>query len=174
LTALYANKGDILRNQITFRDTAMTLRPFADANNFVDCYPFPPYQFLLVQKIFEASRQFGATGGHLSKGERSMLDAFQTAAMAIEDKPLGALVPLDHFYPSIESFLEGVVRTAINRVENIPDRTDFDARVLKTLFLIRYVEEIPANIDNLVTFFVDEVDADKRALRGKIEEFAAP
>jgi hypothetical protein len=170
LTALYANKGDILRNQITFRDTAMTLRPFADANNFVDCYPFPPYQFLLVQKIFEASRQFGATGGHLSKGERSMLDAFQTAAMAIEDKPLGALVPLDHFYPSIESFLEGVVRTAINRVENIPDRTDFDARVLKTLFLIRYVEEIPANIDNLVTFFVDEVDADKRALRGKIEE----
>ena len=170
LTALYANKGDILRNQITFRDTAMTLRPFADADNFVDCYPFPPYQFLLVQKIFEASRQFGATGGHLSKGERSMLDAFQTAAMAIEDKPLGALVPLDHFYPSIESFLEGVVRTAINRVENIPDRTDFDARVLKTLFLIRYVEEIPANIDNLVTFFVDEVDADKRALRGKIEE----
>ena len=24
-------------------------------------YPLPPYQFLLVQKIFEASRQFGAT-----------------------------------------------------------------------------------------------------------------
>lgn len=170
LKTLYQDKGDILRNQITFRDTGITLRPFTDTDNFVACYPFPPYQFLLVQKIFEASRQFGATGGHLSKGERSMLDAFQTAALAIKDKPLGALVPLDSFYPSIESFLEGVVRTAIARVDNIPDRSPFDSRVLKTLFLIRYVEEVPANIDNLITFFVDEVDADKRALRSAIEE----
>jgi len=170
LKTLFHDKGDILRNQITFRDAAITLRPFADTDSFVDCYPFPPYQFLLVQKIFEASRQFGATGGHLSKGERSMLDAFQTAALAIKDKPLGALVPLDSFYPSIESFLEGVVRTAISRVDNIPDRSPFDSRVLKTLFLIRYVEEVPANIDNLITFFVDEVDADKRALRSSIEE----
>lgn len=170
LKTLFHDKGDILRNQITFRDAAITLRPFADTDSFVDCYPFPPYQFLLVQKIFEASRQFGATGGHLSKGERSMLDAFQTAALAIKDKPLGALVPLDSFYPSIESFLEGVVRTAISRVDNIPDRSPFDSRVLKTLFLIRYVEEVPANIDNLITFFVDEVDADKRALRSNIEE----
>lgn len=170
LNTLYQDKGDILRNQITFRDTGITLRPFTDNDNFVACYPFPPYQFLLVQKIFEASRQFGATGGHLSKGERSMLDAFQTAALAIKDKPLGALVPLDSFYPSIESFLEGVVRTAIARVDNIPDRSPFDSRVLKTLFLIRYVEEVPANIDNLITFFVDEVDADKRALRSAIEE----
>lgn len=170
LKTLFHDKGDILRNQITFRDAAITLRPFADTDSFVDCYPFPPYQFLLVQKIFEASRQFGATGGHLSKGERSMLDAFQTAALAIKEKPLGALVPLDSFYPSIESFLEGVVRTAISRVDNIVDRSPFDSRVLKTLFLIRYVEEVPANIDNLVTFFVDEVDADKRALRSSIEE----
>ncbi|WP_295633241.1 BREX system P-loop protein BrxC [Novosphingobium sp.] len=170
LKAMFSAKGDILRNQITFRDPSITLRPFTDAESFVDCYPFPPYQFLLVQKIFEASRQFGATGGHLSKGERSMLDAFQTAALEIKDKPVGALVPLDSFYPSIESFLEGVVRTAISRVDSIPDRSAFDPRVLKTLFLIRYVEEVPANIDNLVTFFVDEVDADKRALRSAIEE----
>ncbi len=170
LKAMFHDKGDILHNQITFRDAAITLRPFTDIDNFVECYPFPPYQFLLVQKIFEASRQFGATGGHLSKGERSMLDAFQTAALAIKDKPLGALAPLDSFYPSIEGFLEGVVRTAISRVDNIPDRSPFDSRVLKTLFLIRYVEEVPANIDNLVTFFVDEVDADKRALRSAIEE----
>lgn len=170
LKILFHDKGDILRNQLTFRDAGITLRTFSDSESFVDCYPFPPYQFLLVQKIFEASRQFGATGGHLSKGERSMLDAFQTAALAIKDKPLGALAPLDSFYPSIESFLEGVVRTAIARVDNIADRSPYDSRVLKTLFLIRYVEEVPANIDNLVTFFVDEVDSDKRTLRSAIEE----
>ena len=170
LKALFADKGDILRNQITFRDAGMTLRAFSDAENFAVCYPFAPYQFLLIQKVFEASRKFGAAGGHLSKGERSMLDAFQTAAKAIKDRPLGALVTLDAFYPSIESFLEGVVRVAISRVQNIADRTDYDERVLKTLFLIRYIDEVPGNIDNLVTFFVDEVDADKRALRTEIEQ----
>ena len=170
LHSLFKYKGDILRNQITFRDSGITLRPFTDADSFAKCYPFAPYQFLLVQKIFEASRQFGATGGHLSKGERSMLDAFQTAACTIQDKPVGALVALDAFYPSIESFLEGVVRVAISRVDNIADRSSYDARVLKTLFLIRYVEEVPGNIDNLVTFFVDEVDADKRMLRKEIEQ----
>ncbi len=170
LKALFGEKGDILKNQITFRDAGMTLRAFSDADNFATCYPFPPYQFQLVQKIFEASRKFGATGGHLSKGERSMLDAFQTAAKAIQDQPLGALVTLDAFYPSIESFLEGVVRVAISRVQHIADRTDYDERVLKTLFLIRYIDEVPGNIDNLVTFFVDEVDVDKRALRTAIEQ----
>ena len=170
LEALFAAKGDILKNQITFRDTGMTLRGFSDRRNFATCYPFPPYQFLLVQKMFEASRKFGAAGGHLSKGERSMLDAFQTATLAIKDRPLGALVTLDAFYPSIESFLEGVVRVAISRVQNIADGTDFDSRVLKTLFLIRYIDEVPGNIDNLVTFFVNEVDADKRAIRTEIEQ----
>ncbi|UFW79631.1 BREX system P-loop protein BrxC [Rhizobium sp. SU303] len=170
LKALFSRKGDILKNQITFRDAGMTLKGFADEDNFAKCYPFPPYQFLLVQKMFEASRQFGAAGGHLSKGERSMLDAFQTAAKALQRQPISALVTLDAFYPSIESFLEGVVRVAINRVKSISGATTFDERVLKTLFLIRYIEEVPGNIDNLITFFLDEVDADKRALREKIEE----
>jgi hypothetical protein len=170
LKKMFAEKGDILKNQITFRDLGMTLRAFTDADNFAVCYPFPPYQFLLVQKIFEASRKFGAAGGHLSKGERSMLDAFQIAARAIEAQPLGALVTLDAFYPSIESFLEGVVRVAISRVQNIADKSPYDERVLKTLFLIRYIDEVPGNIDNLVTFFVNEVDVDKRALRTQIEQ----
>lgn len=170
LETLFAAKGDILKNQITFRDARMTLKAFADAKDFAVCYPFPPYQFTLVQKIFEASRKFGASGGHLSQGERSMLDAFQTAARAIEDQPLGALVTLDAFYPSIESFLEGVVRVAISRAKAIVDGSPMDERVLKTLFLIRYVEEVPGNIDNLLTFFVNEVDADRRAIRVEIEQ----
>jgi hypothetical protein len=41
--------------------------------------------------------------------------------------------------------------------------------VLKTLFLIRYVDEIRGNVDNLVTLFVDRIDADRLALRHQIE-----
>ena len=41
--------------------------------------------------------------------------------------------------------------------------------MLKTLFLIRYVDEIRGNVDNLVTLFVDRIDADRLMLRQQIE-----
>lgn len=169
LEAVYDDKADILKNQLSFKNVGMTFKPYADRENFVDVYPFAPYQFQLVQKVFESSRKYGATGLHLAKGERSMLDAFQTGAIDVGGEEIGALVPLYRFYPAIESFLEGVVRRAIEGVASNPSLEVFDQKVLKTLFLIRYVDEITGNIDNLVTLFIDRIDADRLELRRKIE-----
>lgn len=166
LKALYAGKADVLRNQMTFRETGMTFKAYAGDEDFAAVYPFVPYQFQLVQKVFDASRAHGATGAHLAKGERSMLDAFQTAAMAVSEEQVGRLVPFYRFYPAIESFLEDIVRRAIKSVDDNPSLEPFDSDVLKTLFLIRYVDEIKGNVDNLVTLFIDE---DKLELRRKIE-----
>ncbi|WP_040325304.1 BREX system P-loop protein BrxC [Aurantimonas manganoxydans] len=165
----FGMNGEILRHQVTFRDNRMTLRSFDGEDDFVRHYPFIPYQFQLVQKIFDASRTHGMTGAHLAKGERSMLDAFQTAAVYSASKPVGALIPLHFFYPAIESFLEDIVRRAINGVRTNPSLEPFDSEVLKTLFLIRYVDEISGNVDNLVTLFLDRIDADRVALRKAIE-----
>lgn len=169
LGKVYERKADILKNQLSFTKVGMTLNPYAGKDDFIDVYPFAPYQFQLVQKIFDSSRRYGATGLHLARGERSMLDAFQTGALDVADEEIGVLVPLYRFYPAIESFLEGVVRRAIERVKSNPHLDEFDENVLKTLFLIRYVDEIPGNVDNLVTLFVDEIDADRLELRRKIE-----
>jgi hypothetical protein len=38
------------------------------------------------------------------------------------------------------------------------------------LFLIRYVDEMKGNVDNLVTLCLDEIDADRLALRRRMEE----
>jgi hypothetical protein len=43
-------------------------------------------------------------------------------------------------------------------------------QLLRTLFLIRYVDVIKPNIDNLVTLSIDEVDADRFSIKRKIEE----
>ena len=169
LEAVYDDKADILKNQLSFKNVGMTFKPYANRENFVDVYPFAPYQFQLVQKVFESSRKYGATGLHLAKGERSMLDAFQTGAIDVGGEEIGALVPLYRFYPAIESFLEGVVRRAIEGVASNPSLEAFDQKVLKTLFLIRYVDEITGNIDNLVTLFIDRIDADRLELRRNIE-----
>lgn len=88
---LFAKKGDILKNQLSFTQDSATLKNFTGADDFVINYPFAPYQFQLVQKIFESIRKAGATGLHLSRGERSMLDAFQLAARNVSTGSIGAL-----------------------------------------------------------------------------------
>jgi hypothetical protein len=171
LKKVFAEKGDILKNQTTFTNCGMTLKPYKDGDDFVRNYPFAPYQFQLVQKIFEAIRKAGATGLHLARGERSMLDAFQSASMQVALQEIGILVPLFRFYPSIESFLDTSVKKTIDQAKD--DATleqEFDINLLQVLFLIRYVDEIKGNVDNLVTLCMEEIDADRLVLRRKIKE----
>lgn len=170
LTSIYAEKGDVLRNQVTFTNCGMTFRQYKEADDFVHNYPFTPYQFQLVQKIFEAIRKAGATGLHLSRGERSVLDAFQSAGKSVANDEVGVLVPLYRFYPSIESFLDTAVKRTIDQARDNPSLEPFDIELLRVLFLIRYVEEMKGNVDNLVTLCLHEIDADRLALRRKIEE----
>lgn len=170
LRKIYREKADILRNQLSFTNTGRTYKAFTDEDNFAAVYPFVPYQFQLVQRIFESIRKAGATGTHLARGERSLLDAFQSAAKAVSDNNVGILVPLYRFYPSIEGFLEGVVKSTIDNAASNPSLQELDPLVLKTLFLIRYVDEIKGNVDNLITLFIDEIDADRQGLRKQIED----
>ena len=170
LKTIFAEKGDILRHQLTFRDCGMTLKPYADGDDFASNYPFAPYQFLLLQKIFEVIRRVGATGLHLAKGERSMLDAFQSAGQSVALKDVGVLVPLYDFYPSIESFLDTTVKRTIEHAAENPSLEPFDINLLQAMFLIRYVDEIKGNVDNLVTLCLNEIDADRLTLRRQIEE----
>ena len=169
LKAQYSQQGDILRNQLSFKEIGTTFPRFTDANDFVRNYPFAPYQFKLLQKIFESIRKAGATGLHLAQGERSLLDAFQHAGQFVANKEVGVLVPLYRFYPSIESFLDTGVKRTIDHAKDNPSLKDFDTRVLEVLFLIRYVDEVRGNIDNLATLCLDQIDADKLALRQTIQ-----
>src|SRR5208282_5881291 len=82
----FKQRGDILKSQLTFKNCGMTFRQFKDDEDFVKNYPFAPYQFQLIQKVFESIRKAGATGLHLARGERSMLDAFQSAAKTASQK----------------------------------------------------------------------------------------
>ncbi|MCD6185271.1 MAG: BREX system P-loop protein BrxC, partial [Deltaproteobacteria bacterium] len=170
LDDLFKEKGDILKSQLSFSHDSTTLKKFSDSNIFKVNYPFTPFHFQLVQNIFESIRKAGATGLHLARGERSMLDAFQSAAISLSSKDIGALVPLYEFFPSIENFLDTAVMLSINNAgENFSLEMPFDLHLLQTLFLIRYVKLIKPNVNNLVTLCIDQVDADRISLKQKIE-----
>ena len=170
LEKVFTEKGDIIKHQLSFTSTGMTMKAYRDSGDFIANYPFAPYQFQLVQRIFESIRKAGATGLHLSRGERSMLDAFQSAAQQTADEEIGALVPLHRFYPSIESFLDTSVKRTIDQARDNVSLKPFDIDILRTLFLIRYVDEMKGNIENLITLTIDQIDADRIAIRKHVEE----
>ena len=167
----FVQKGDIINNQLAFVGNSVSMRSYKDAAEFVACYPFAPYQFTLLQKVFESIRKVGATGKHLSKGERSLLDAFQSAAVRNAERDIDALVPIYDFYPSIESFIDTSAKRSIDEAPSNQSLEPYDVQLLKALFLIRYIPDIiKPNADNLATLCVDQIDADKLALRRKIQE----
>ena len=171
LRDVYETQGDIINNQLSFVGNSVVMRGYRDAADYVGAYPFAPYQFTLLQKIFEAIRKVGATGQHLSRGERSLLDAFQSAAKANADKGTDVLVPLYDFYPSIESFLDTAVKRSIDQAAEDASLEPQDIRLLKVLFLIRHIADvIKPSIDNLATLCLSKIDADKLQLKRDIQQ----
>lgn len=171
LEALYNEKGDIIRSQLSFEHTNKAeFSNFTGADNFVASYPFAPYQYNLIQKVFSGISQAGAAGTHLAKGERSLIEAFQTATNQFVNDNIGRLIPLYSFYPSIKKFLDTAVVRDINQASEKSSISAFSIQVLQTLFMIRYVEEMKSTIDNIVTLCISEVDQDKRQLRINITD----
>ena len=169
LGALYEARAQVLASKVRFSADSANLPGFSSAAQFVATYPFPPYQFNLLQKVFTQIRQMGSSGKHLASGERSMLDAFQIAALALKDEAVGKLAPFHLFYSSIERFLD----TAISQVviqAGANDRLDvFDLSLLKTLFMVKYLKEIKANVENLTTLSLDNIEQDRLALQERVK-----
>ena len=103
-----------------------------------------------------------------------MLSGFQEAAQAIENKDENALVPFSLFYNTVHTFLESAIRRVIDRCQTAADSHDgieqYDVSILKLLYLIRYVDDIKANVDNITTLMVDDIRADKINMRKSIQE----
>lgn len=170
----YSKNSAVLKNLFTFNDAVLDLKGYTSEYDFVETYPFVPYQFRLMQNVLAQIRKHGNSGKHLSGGERSMLSGFQEAAQAIEDKDENALVPFSLFYNTVHTFLESAIRRVIDRCQTAADSHDgieqYDVNVLKLLYLIRYVDDIKSSVDNITTLMVDDIRADKIDMRKTIQE----
>jgi hypothetical protein len=174
LRMVYDKEHAVLKNLFTFKEAVQDIKGYADAGEFSATYPFVPYQFIVIQKVLAEIRKHGNAGKHLSGGERSMLSGFQEAAQKVQDKDENALVPFWQFYDTVHTFLESPIRRVIDRCQNAADRHDGlkqrDVSVLKLLYLVRYIDDFKANIDNIATLMVDDIRTDKIALRREIAE----
>ena len=173
LALSYSQNSAVLKNLFTFNDAVMDLKGYNSEYDFVETYPFVPYQFRLLQNVLAQIRKHGNSGKHLSGGERSMLSGFQEAAQAIEEKDENALVPFCLFYNTVHTFLESSIRRVIDRCQSAADSGDgleqYDVNILKLLYLIRYVEDIKANLDNITTLMVEDIRTDKLDMRKNVQ-----
>ena len=163
-------KESIIKNLITFTADTADKKLYADKADFADCYPFIPYQFNLLGQVLTAVRTHGASGKHLSDQSRSMLALFQESAIRVMDKEDGVLVPFSYFYDPLHKFIDHQHSQVILDAENNSKLDEFDVELLKVLFMIKYVKEIKANVDNLTTLMISNIDDDRIEVRSKIEE----
>ena len=170
LKLLYEQKESIIKNLITFTADTADKKLYTDKTDFADCYPFIPYQFNLLGQVLTAVRTYGASGKHLSDQSRSMLALCQESAARVKEKEEGTLVPFSYFYDPLHKFIDHQHSQVITKAENNSRLDEFDVELLKVLFMIKYVKEIKANIDNLTTLMISDIDDDRIEIRNKVEE----
>lgn len=170
LAHIYQQKSSTLNNLLTFSEQTAAMKKYGSEQEFVNVYPFIPYQFNLLQRAITEIANHSNASKHQSRGERSLLSSFQEAALQYAGEDEGALVPFSTFYRPMESFLESSVRTVIIHASKNEHLTAYDVEVLKLLFLMKYVKEMPSTLENIATLMVDHIDVDKIELKRKLEK----
>ena len=114
LRLLYEQKTTIIKNLIVFND-GVEKKLYADDNDFAVVYPFVPYQFNLLASVLTSIRTHGASGKHLSEGERSMIALFKESAVRLMNDQNGAMIPFNVFYDALHQFLDHSHKGVISR-----------------------------------------------------------
>lgn len=169
---LHDREANNLKTLFDFTDGSIKLKNFEGRENFISSYPFPPYQYMLFQMAIASLSQHNAfEGKHSSVGERSMLGVFQEVAKRLADQPVGGLATFDLMFEGIRAALKSAVQQSIQIAEKeIQDIEPFTIRVLKALFLVKYVKEFKPTARNIGVLLLSEFDTDQVTQRRKIEE----
>ena len=172
LELIFDKDESIIKNLLLFNNTAYQ-KLYMDRTDFAETYPFIPYQFRLLQNVFTDIRKHGYAGKHLSSGERSLIGAFQGTAKRYSDYEIGTLIPFYAFYDTIEEFLEHQIKNVINSAEDAVKANELqetDVKVLKMLFMLKNIKEIPATVDNLAVLYVSNINDDKILIKKEITD----
>ena len=169
LKSTYAQQVNNFKTLFSFSDGGQSYQNFRDEEHFIYAYPFVPYQFPLFQSAIRGiSVHNGFEGKASSVGERSMLGVFREVAIAIDNEPVGQLATFDRMFEGIRGALKSGIQSAINTAErNLGDL--YAIRVLKALFLVKYVKEFKATLRNLSVLMLERFGEDVPAQRKKLE-----
>lgn len=169
LTPIYNEEKNNFKTLFDFTGGGQTYKNYQGEDDFVACYPFVPYQFTLFQLAIKSlSVQNAFEGKHRSVGERSMLGVFQEVAVRIADHDVGEIATFDKMFEGIRVALKSQTQTSINIAERALDN-QLAIKLLKALFLVKYIREFKANVRNLCVLMTSHFDQDMETLRTNVE-----
>jgi hypothetical protein len=173
LTDIYDREKDNLQTLYRFGDGSINLPGWRGSDEFCAFYPFHTYQFDLFQLGIQQLSKHGVfTGKYLSVGERSMLAVFQEVAKAVRTRNVGHLATFDLMYDGISASIRGDMQTTIKMAETrLGD--GLPIRILKALFLLKWVREFKATPRNIAILLIDRPDLDIRAHEKSVREALA-
>ena len=170
LSRIYEQQKNNFRTLFDFVDGSKTYKNFHDMEHFIHAYPFIPYQFALFQSAIQGLSMHDAfEGKHSSVGERSMLGVFQQVAIIISQHEAGQLATFDLMFEGIRSALRSNIQRAILQAEEHLE-SPFAVRLLKALFLVKYIKEFKPTVRNLCVLMLRSFDQDLSALRKEVEQ----
>ena len=170
LSRIYAKESANFKTLFDFVDGAKTYRNYTDETHFVGTYPFVSYQFPLFQAAIEGISDHNVfEGRNSSVGERSMLGVVQQVAKDIGDVEVGALAGFDRMFAGIRASLKSAAQRSIDVAERNLDNP-LAIRLLKALFLVKYVESFKATTRNLTVLVYDRFGLDLPALSSEVKE----
>lgn len=170
LKKVFGKESDHLRTIYSFSDAGVQFKGYKDDHDFVNKFPFLPYQFDLFQQCRRALSTHNAfQGKHSSVGERSMLGVFQQVTQKLGDSGLTDLVSFDRMFEGIRNELKGEIQSSILVAENNLDNS-FAIRVLKTLFLVKYYSSFKTTKRNVSVLLIDSYSVDLKEHDKNIDE----
>ena len=174
LSMVYDNNANVLSNLYSLQVQKKDLKGFTSPDQFARMFPFVPYQFIIMKDVFNQIRKKGHAGKHHSSGERSMLNGFQESAQKIQKRDEFSVVPMYYFYDTIHGSLDTSIRSVMERAERAAENNEgltvADVNLLKVLYLIRYIDDIQSNVENLTILMADDIRTDKKILREDINK----
>lgn len=157
-----------------FTDGTQTFKSFRDEQHFINSYPFIPYQYELFQvSLQELSVHNAFEGRNAAVGERSMLAVFQEVLKSMKSVELSQVATFDMMYEGIRGALKSQAITSIRQAEeNLPQNLgkDFAIRVLKALFLVKYVKGFKSTLANITILMTDRLDPNIKELRARVQD----
>jgi hypothetical protein len=170
LEAIYAEQHANFKTLFDFVDGAKSYRNYTDEAHFVGTYPFVSYQFPLFQAAIEGISDHNIfEGRNSSVGERSMLGVVQQVAKDIGIVQVGKLATFDSMFAGVRASLKAAAQRSIDVAERNLDNP-LAIRLLKALFLVKYVESFQATPRNLTVLVYDRFGLDLPALSEQVKE----
>lgn len=179
LDKVWENNHLAIENQFTLPSSFHT---YKDEEDFINYYPFVPYQFRLIMKVLDSFGHLRYIDSQSRGNERSIIKITHNTADKHKDDEVGQLISFDKFYNamfegSLMASGQRAIGNALGMIQEYDDR-NFAQRVVNTLFMICNLSApdkllFPATQEHIVTLLMDKVDCDKAALIARTEKALA-